>query len=293
MRWFDLVIGVVILIILCIAAIREIKDASDERHMITTMLVFIAGALIIFFLFPNAAKAEMRLKNGASGKQVREIQELLQEQGYYPESSKITGRFGDTTEDAVGLFQLDSGLNSDGIVGDITYKVLTGQPIPQVEEIFTDPQMTSWWDVRNEIPINADFAILDCRSGRVFHARRWSGGNHLDAEPLAVLDRDIMLEIYGGEWSWDRRPVLVRYDGKTYAASMNGMPHGSEMNDNEGIWNNDFDGMFCIHFKGSKGHESNKRDAKHQACVEEAAKCVADITIGRPEPINRVGGFYR
>ena len=58
-----------------------------------------------------------------------------------------------------------------------------------------------------------------------------------------------MKSIYGGSWSWDRRAILVKYDGHVYAASMNGMPH-----EDDTISDNDFDGHFCIHFTGSKTH---------------------------------------
>jgi hypothetical protein len=47
---------------------------------------------------------------------------------------------------------------------------------------------------------------------------------------------------------------------------MNGMPHGGQQ-----INNNDFQGHFCIHFKGSKTHKGNRMDATHQAAVKLAA----------------------
>ena len=75
-----------------------------------------------------------------------------------------------------------------------------------------------------------------------------------------------MKSIYG-HWSWKRRPVLVKYNGHVYAASMNGMPHGTQT-----ISGNNFDGHFCIHFYGSKTHGSKKVDAMHQNCEAEALK---------------------
>ena len=70
-----------------------------------------------------------------------------------------------------------------------------------------------------------------------------------------------MKKIYG-HWSWKRRPVLVKYNGHVYAASMNGMPHGTCS-----ITNNNFDGHFCIHFYNSRTHETNRVDEDHQSCV--------------------------
>ena len=71
-----------------------------------------------------------------------------------------------------------------------------------------------------------------------------------------------MKSIYGGSWSWNRRPILVKYNGHVYAASMNGMPHGTTT-----ITNNNFPGHFCIHFYGSKTHGTKRVDATHQNCV--------------------------
>ena len=84
---------------------------------------------------------------------------------------------------------------------------------------------------------------------------------------LTAINTKIMKSIYG-HWSWKRRAILVRYNGHVYAASMNGMPHGTQT-----ITGNNFDGHFCIHFYGSKTHGSKKVDAMHQKCVKEAMKC--------------------
>ena len=45
------------------------------------------------------------------------------------------------------------------------------------------------------------------------------------------------------------------------------MPHGEQA-----IYDNDFDGQFCIHFLNSKTHGSDKVDADHQYCVNVAAQ---------------------
>ena len=55
------------------------------------------------------------------------------------------------------------------------------------------------------------------------------------------------------------------YNGHVYAASMNGMPHGTYA-----ITNNNFDGHFCIHFYNSRTHETNNVDTAHQNCVARA-----------------------
>jgi hypothetical protein len=122
-------------------------------------------------------------------------------------------------------------------------------------------------NVTSVIPKKAVFTIKDVRTGKTFKAKRWSGYNHLDAEPLTAEDTATMKSIYGGAWSWNRRPILILYKGHVYAASMNGMPHGTTTIDD-----NDFDGHFCIHFKNSKTHGTDVVDAAHQKAVTAASK---------------------
>lgn len=115
-----------------------------------------------------------------------------------------------------------------------------------------------------KIPKGAVFQVKDIKTGKVFTVRRWSGANHIDAEPKTAKDTKILKSIFG-HWSWRRRAVLVKYNGHVYAGSMNGMPHGTQT-----IKNNNFNGHFCIHFYGSKTHGSKKVDKTHQQCVETA-----------------------
>ncbi|MBC7083989.1 MAG: peptidoglycan-binding protein [Firmicutes bacterium] len=108
--------------------------------------------------------------------------------------------------------------------------------------------------------------VVDVRTGLSFRVRRRGGHFHADAEPVSAEDTAIMKRIYGGRWSWERRPIVVEVAGRRIAASMNGMPHGGES-----VRGNDFPGHFCIHFAGSRLHGSGEMDREHQACVREAA----------------------
>ena len=74
-----------------------------------------------------------------------------------------------------------------------------------------------------------------------------------------------MYEIFGGEWTWSARAILLTYDGVPYAAAMNGMPHGGER-----ITTNNFDGQFCIHFLNSRTHGGNQVNEDMQARIMEA-----------------------
>ena len=62
------------------------------------------------------------LKQNDSGEEVARLQQKLYVIGYNP--GTIDGKFGSRTKDAVKLFQADSGLLGDGVVGDNTWNAL-------------------------------------------------------------------------------------------------------------------------------------------------------------------------
>ena len=51
-------------------------------------------------------------------------------------------------------------------------------------------------------------------TGRTFNIKRTYGYNHADCETLTANDTKIMLEIYGGGWSWERRPIILTVNGE-------------------------------------------------------------------------------
>lgn len=128
------------------------------------------------------------------------------------------------------------------------------------------PELMPWSQVDRIFPAKATARVIDVATGRSFRVRRLYGHNHADSEPLTAEDTATMKAIYGGKWSWDRRPIVVEVAGHRIAASMNGYPHGGDS-----IANNNFAGQFCIHFLGSKTHGSNRVDPDHQAAVRKAA----------------------
>ena len=117
-------------------------------------------------------------------------------------------------------------------------------------------------------PKRAIIQIKDVRTGLIFKAQVLFGTNHLDAEPLTKEDTAILLKINGGvDFTWHRRPMLVKYNGHVYAASIYSEPHGDQT-----ITNNNFDGQFCLHFYGSKTHGTGEVKQDHQDCIAEALK---------------------
>ena len=108
--------------------------------------------------------------------------------------------------------------------------------------------------------------IEDLQTGQKFQAHRIGGSNHADCEPLTIQDTAIMKGIFGGQWTWLTRPVLVHFEGRVLAASMAGMPHSFDT-----VANNNFYGMFDLHFLNSRTHNTDSIDPKHQASVQKAA----------------------
>lgn len=206
-------------------------------------------------------------KPGDRGSKVKKLQQALKLTGYY--TGSIDGKYGSGTEAAVRKFQRKNGMSEDGVAGKVTIKLLFGEKAADAEEEKAPATEELDWfkNGSSTIPKNAVFEVMDCKSSKKFTMKRWSGGNHIDAEPKTADDTAVLKEIYGGDWSWKRRSILVKYNGHVYAASMNGMPH-----EDDTIGNNDFDGHICIHFTGSKTHGSDKVDTEHQNCVKKALK---------------------
>ena len=204
---------------------------------------------------------------GDTGDAVRKVQKRLIALGYL--SGSADGDYGNMTKKAVKAFQQRNGLNVTGSVNSNTLAKLNSssakRAVSDSSSSSSGTERLNWFNGgSNTIPKGAVFKVKDCRTGKIFTCRRWSGYNHLDAEPNSYSDTQTMLSIVG-HWTWRRRPILVKYNGHVYAAAMNAMPHGTST-----ISNNGFDGHFCIHFYKSRTHESNQVDSAHQQCVAEA-----------------------
>jgi hypothetical protein len=127
-------------------------------------------------------------------------------------------------------------------------------------------ELVTWAAANRLFPLGADATVVDLATGLRFRVRRLGGSRHADVQPLTAADAAVMRRIYGGRWSWARRPVLVEVGGRRLAASMNGMPHGAGS-----IAGNDFPGHSCIHFLLSTLHSSGRIDPAHLMAVLSAA----------------------
>ncbi len=151
-------------------------------------------------------------------------------------------------------------------------------------------EVLDWWTAANKVFARGSNAkVIDVRTGKSFNIKRTYGRNHADCETLTKEDTKIMKEIWGGEFSWSRRPVIVEIDGRLLAASMAAMPHAGLDNkpanvtvssrslgygrgaNLDAVKNNGISGHFDIHFKNSRTHGTNRVDAAHQKAIKEAA----------------------
>lgn len=128
-------------------------------------------------------------------------------------------------------------------------------------------ELLDWWtEAQYLFPINSVAKITDFDTGRSFMAKRTLGAFHADCEPLTANDARIMKEIWGNNWSWATRAIIVEVNGRKIAASASAMPHDVQL-----INNNNFEGHFDIHFLNSTRHKDNRIDQNHQAMIKKAA----------------------
>jgi LysM repeat protein len=155
-----------------------------------------------------------------------------------------------------------------------------------VPKVTGDVQKLHWDTVSGIWSRNFGTArITDVLTGKSFYVMRTGGTLHADVETATTQDTAVLKTIYGGGFSWTRRPIIVEVNGYKIGASMSGMPHAgvdSEPNrtyvsnrsggygsgtNYDGVKGNGMDGHFDVHFYGSKRHNDGQSDPEHQAAI--------------------------
>jgi Putative peptidoglycan-binding domain-containing protein len=98
-----------------------LNDINWKKLSSQTYRYFLAVAVAVSVL-TVAQTAQALVARGDSGTQVRQVQQRLQQLGYF--NANVTGNFGGLTQEAVIRFQRDAGLSADGIVGPQTLAAL-------------------------------------------------------------------------------------------------------------------------------------------------------------------------
>lgn len=210
------------------------------------------------------------LRIGSTGAAVMKLQTALQELGFL--SGKVDGIYGKDTYNAVYAFQESKGLTPDGIAGSTTQHELYGttpEGGTQIGDVTIYPvELSDWYtgDIQKVWPRGTVATITDVKTGLSFRAYRWAGGSHADVEPLTAADTAIMCKIYGVSTAskivYVRHALWVTKDGRSFAASMYGVPHGTQT-----ILDNNFEGQFCVHFVNSRTHGTDIVDESHQTAI--------------------------
>ncbi len=182
--------------------------------------------------------------------------------------SRLASRFNTTVQAIMQTNRLNSQLLMVGqiLVIPQNSRSPVDMQIPSRQRIGSFGEYLEWPYASMLFNVGAVATITDVATGLSFRVKRLGGGNHADAEPLTSQDTAIMRRIYGGSWSWRQRAIIVNVGGRQIAASMNGMPHSIQT-----IFNNNFNGHFCIHFLNSRTHNTNSVCPNHQAMVRRAA----------------------
>ncbi len=232
-----------------------------------------------------SGKAVTDMHPGMRGQAVTTLQVALRKKGYFHLAAN--GVYGNATKAAVKKFQKSLYLEADGVAGSQTLLMLFGSTdvLKLWNNYRTDIQaqrpeqsgkvwMVDWFDtdsrdgVQSIMKKGVSFEVIDVRSGIHWNMERFGDVTahwHADVCPMTKDDTEKMTKAWGGELNASRRPVWVKYDGKYYAASLMGFVHNTDP-----IGDNGMDGQVCLHFRGSKVHESGRVDEAHQACIMES-----------------------
>ena len=166
---------------------------------------------------------------------------------------------------------------------------------------------------------NSVAKVMDMKTQLVFNVRRWAGAYHADCVPLTAADTKIMCDIVGFTYNsnhptsaqlqkiisdsdssdyiwpdfkgaftgvssigsaWDRRPAYLNVNGTVYCVSIYGWPHGYSDVKTYAADNNYY-GMMCVHFLGSKTHTGNQVDTLHQANINTAYANASSLWPGK------------
>ena len=224
---------------------------------------------------PKEASYRTLSKND-TGDDVTALQLKLVEKGFLT-ADQVSGTYLTSTENAVIAFQKANGLTVDGIAGEKTQHALFNTvPVgtydgSSVQAVLYPVEKIDWYSggIQTIFGVGTVAIVTDVYTGISFRAQRLYGDNHADCEPLTTEDTAAICQIFGVSnaqdisdreselQSWRRRPLWVTVGGRTFAASMYGIPHNFK---GDRIPDNNYNGQFCIHFTNSKTHNTDHVD---------------------------------
>ncbi len=142
-----------------------------------------------------------------------------------------------------------------------------GQSVTSNGGVVKTGSYLDWSEVKNIFKKQMTATVYDFDTGVSWTVKRTGGSKHADVEPVSSTDTALYKQALGKYYkNWKRHACIVVVGGYRIAASYHGYPHGYDA-----ISGNNMTGHYCIHFKNSRTHCSNKIDSDHQACVRKAA----------------------
>lgn len=231
------------------------------------MLCVLAALSTFALSAPASAEA---LQRGSASDEVVIAQQRLFDLGYV--QFRATGKYGEMTYEGVAEFQAANGIAIDGQLGENTFERLfspaakrapingTIQRVVGAGLMATAKKFgrTEEWSVIDEkIPVGTSVTITDFNTLAKFKVKRMGGENHADVAPVSAEDANTLTTCFGGGETWEKRPMLVKIDGVTYAASMFGAKNA--------------DGSYCLYFTDSGSDIGGAPDVEHEAMIAVAA----------------------
>ena len=250
------------------------------------LLSFLAATLL--YPFPPASAAPEPAADafklivvGSEGTRVFLLQKRLEDLGFY--TFRATGVYGAITRNAVVAFQKANDVIVDGAVGEESYTLMFGNGVKRpfvstalaqaqgpTEQATDGERITGkpieWDQIKNSMKIGQTYTITDYYTQTSFSVTRTGGTGHADVECASASDFASFRAIFGGNVSWEKRPVVVTLGGARVAASLFGMPHGYRSISTSGM-----SGHACLYFTGSTLGAENLADVEHEEMIRIAA----------------------
>ena len=219
------------------------------------------------------------LSKGSTGEDVKALQQQLARLGFL-DAKEVTGTYLTSTENAVIAYQKYAKLTVDGIAGSKTqhslFGTVEGSEGSSVSVTLYPVEKIDWYKggIQEIWKVGTVAVITDVYTGISFKAQRLYGDAHADCEPLTTADTAAYCRIYKVSepqeisdreqelHSYRRRPLWVTIGGRTFCASMYGIPHNFE---GDKIPDNGYNGQFCVHFVNSHIHRTDAVDVDSSA----------------------------
>lgn len=254
-----------------------------KRLFLLALVLCILFGSIPYSYAAGEANSDELVTLETTGELVAMIQTRLHELGYF--YFKPTGRYQEMTKSAMIAFQqnqtsLDgTPMIADGTVGAQTKAILFSEKAARniiTQQIPSGPkknnqqtqtgEMVKWEEVKSMMTEGSSYVLTDYNTGTIFEMVYCGGEKHAEMETKTANDTTIFKDLFGGEFTYYKRPMLINLNGQFIACSIQGQPHGEDK-----VERNDMVGHVCLYFDDSKSHVGQLADIEHVNNISVAA----------------------